>query len=126
MNSCRDGACPVSADLQYPGFARHHALFLRGIIGIDPHILRSQIGGEKSHRVPAAPKLHPNIADRLREMAVSLPLVEQAGDSIAAYLLTADKNLDARRIDGHTAPSHCRENAPPIRIGPSPRRLDQH
>ena len=100
--------------------------FLRGIIGIDPHILCGQIGGEKSHRMLAVSKLHTNIAHRLNEMAVSLPLVERAGDSIVAYLLTANKNLDARRIDGRAAPSHRRENASPIRIGPSPRRLDQH
>ena len=105
---------------------RHLRPFLCGIIGIDPHILGGQIGGEKSHRLLAAPKLHPNIADRLREMAVSLPLVERTGDAIAAYLLTTDKNLDARRIDGHAAPSHCRENAPPIRIRSRPGGFDEH
>src|SRR5208337_527951 len=102
------------------------APFLRGIIGVDAHILGGQIGGEKSHRLPATPKLHPNVADRLREIAMSLPLVERAGDSVAAYFLTANKNLDARWIDGQAAPSHCRENASPIRIGAGPRGLDEH
>src|SRR5258706_1493332 len=100
--------------------------FLCGIIGVDPHIFGGQIGGEKSHRLLAAPHLHTNIADRLCEMAVSLPLVERTGDAIAAYLLTANKNLDARWIDGCAAPSHCRENASPLRIGPTPCRLYQH
>src|SRR5208282_2071136 len=96
---------------------------LSRIVGVDPHILGGQVGGKKSHRVLAAPKLHVNIADRLREIAVSLPLVERAGDSVAAYLLTANENLHARWIDGrdgHVAPAHCRQNASPIRIGPSP------
>src|SRR5208282_4930125 len=88
-----------------------------------------QVGGKKSHRMLAAPELHANIADRLRETAVSLPLVERAGNSVAAYLLTANENLHARwidGIDGHVAPAHGRENASPIRISPSPRGFDEH
>ena len=52
-------------------------------------------------------------------------LVKCIGNPIAAYFLAANKNLDARRIDGHAAPSHCRKNSSPIRIGARPRGLDQ-
>jgi hypothetical protein len=76
--------------------------------------------------VSAPAKLHTNIADRLREIAMRLPLAESAGDSVAAYLLPADENLDARWIDGQTTPSDCCEYASPIRIGASPGGFNQH
>ncbi|MGD0507860.1 MAG: hypothetical protein ABSA27_08690, partial [Terriglobales bacterium] len=52
---------------------------------------------------------------------MSSPLVEPANDSVAAYSLITNKNLDARWINGRAASSHCRENASPIRIGASQR-----
>ena len=57
---------------------------------------------------------------------MGLPFIERVADSVAAYFLTADKNLDARWIIRYSAPSDCRENAPPIWIGPRPRGFDQH
>src|SRR5208283_3701362 len=108
-----------------PSFAKQITGWLSGIVGVDPHILCGQISGEESHRVLAATKLHANVAHRPRERAVSLPLVERATDSVAAYSLLTNKNLDARWIDGRAASSHRRENASPVRIRPSPRGFDQ-
>ena len=99
--------------------------FLCGIVGVDLHVLCGQVSGEESYRMAAAPKLHTNIAHRLREIAVSLALVERPRDAVTAYFLAANKNLHASGIDRHAASSHCRENASTIRIGSGPSRFDK-
>src|SRR5260370_8185307 len=93
---------------------------LRGIIGVDPDILGGEIRGEESHRILAAPKLHTNIADRLRKTAMRLPPVERASGSVAPYLLTANQNLDSRWINGQPPPSHPPNIPSPVTIHPTP------
>src|SRR5260370_39248208 len=93
---------------------------LRGIIGVDPDILGGEIRGEESHRILAAPKLHTNIADRLRKTAMRLPPVERAGGFLAAYLLSAHEKPDGGMVAGPGATFPGRREGAPRPIGARP------
>jgi hypothetical protein len=81
---------------------------LGGIVRIDPDIFGGEVGGKKLQRMPPPPQLHSNIADRLGESPVRFSLIKFAANPVAAYFLTANKNLDTRRIDRQAAPSDRR------------------
>ena len=97
---------------------------LRGIVGVDTHVLGGQIGREEAHCVLAPAELYSDVTFGLREVLMGAAFVEGMGYAVAADHLVADENPDAGWIDGQAAPSYGGQDAPPIWIGSRPSCFD--
>src|ERR1700686_3031556 len=96
---------------------------LGGVVSIDSDVLRSQVRSDECRATMPATQSHPNVTARLGEILMSPSLVKPETDAAFADHLFPDVNADPFGIEGHPTPSHGRQDAPPVGIGPCPRCL---
>jgi hypothetical protein len=73
----------------------------------------------------ASAQLNTNITAWVGEFAMSARLGERTRDSVAAYHLTANENLDSSRIDWNSAGACSGQDPSPVGISACPSRFDQ-